>query len=634
MRPEDAFSGFSPSANEPLIEPIAPTEPAEPDRPAASMLQGDRLPPLGPASHLPADVPVARITPLSTTAQAAPAPVTPVAQGAAAPAAPLAAVVPHDSALSPARVTPLAQASPAAPAPLTPQTAYPRPAPDDRAFHFSPQANAGANALPPQEPAMHGASVWPEGSAMNGAPLPPQHTAMNGAPLPPQGFAGNGAPVPPQHTAMNGAPVPPQGSAAAAAEPRQPEAPPPPPAPSLTNEQVTGHTASLWKYLPIPENEPDRMPEYLNQSYSLPGSRVTAARVRGKKHKHEGTNCDDWYEVANLGDLTIVAVSDGAGSKKFSRVGARESCKAAVGYLVQTFRKVLAEKPDFRGNLSLELNNPKFMEACSQLAGIVQQSVLRAFDAVETAYYSRLTDAAYARVLNRDLQFKDLSGTLLISVLVPVQPATHEHLVVSCQIGDGMIALINSKGPFDNSLKLMGVADSGDFAGETDFLTSEQTKAREKLQNRTKITRCVSDRLMVMTDGVADDYYPNDPEMRRLYFDLILNGILDSGAGSLNHAALTAEQARLFKKIPDPVTYPWVNDQAVLVTLQYTSRICAALNLTLADLWKDPTVLELARLELEELGRVPDRSDRLRVWLDNYVERGSFDDRTLVVVQM
>ncbi|NLI21461.1 MAG: hypothetical protein GX418_07945 [Clostridiales bacterium] len=622
-------------ANEPLIEPVAPTEPAEPGRPAAPAFQAAKLPPLGPAAQHPSEAPVARITPLTPITQATPpAPVTPVAQGPAAPAAPLIAVVPHDPALSPARVTPLAQAAPAAPAPLTPQNAYPRPGMEGDPYRPTAQGTGSGAPVPPQGYAASGAPVPPQGYAGNGAPVPPQGYAASGAPVPPQGYAASGAPMPPQGYAASGAPVPPQGSAPAVAEPQQPEAQAPSPAPSLTNEQVTGHTASLWKYLPIPEDEPDRMPEYLSQSYALPGSRVLAARVRGKKHKHEGTNCDDWYEVANLGDITIIAVSDGAGSKKFSRVGARESCKAAVGYLVQTFRRTLAEKPDLRGTLSLEPNNPKFMEACSLLAGIVQQSVLRAFDAVETAYYSRLTDAAYARVLNRDLQFKDLSGTLLISVLVPVQPATHEHLVISCQIGDGMIALINTKGPMENSLRLMGVADSGDFSGETDFLTSEQTKAREKLQNRTKITRCVSDRLLVMTDGVADDYYPNDPEMRRLYFDLVLNGILDSGAGSLNHAALSAEQARLFKKIPDPVTYPWVNDQSVQVTLQYTSRICAALNLTLADLWKDPTVLELARLELEEMGKVPDRSDRLRVWLDNYVERGSFDDRTLVVVQM
>ena len=112
---------------------------------------------------------------------------------------------------------------------------------------------------------------------------------------------------------------------------------------ALSNEEVTGHTANLWKYLPIPSHEPEPVPEYINGTVKFPGSKVVAARVRGKKHKHEGTNCDDWYEVANYERMTFIAVSDGAGSKKFSRIGARESCKAAIGFLVSSFEKLFTD---------------------------------------------------------------------------------------------------------------------------------------------------------------------------------------------------------------------------------------------------------------------------------------------------
>ena len=40
----------------------------------------------------------------------------------------------------------------------------------------------------------------------------------------------------------------------------------------------------------------------------------------------------------------------------------------------------------------------------------------------------------------------------------------------------------------------------------------------------------------------------------------------------------------------------------------------------------------LAKAKLEEDEKLSDPGERLKVWLDNYVERGSFDDRTLVVV--
>lgn len=403
---------------------------------------------------------------------------------------------------------------------------------------------------------------------------------------------------------------------------------------ALSNEQVTGHTAALWKYLPIPSNEPDPVPEYINGTINFPGSRVIAARVRGKKHKHEGSNCDDWYEAAHYGRITFIAVSDGAGSKKFSRIGARESCKAAVGFLVSSFEKLFADKPELKEYLALSLADAKCMEACGVLAGVVQQSVIKAYEAVEAAFYSRKTNLEYEKVLGRGLLFKDLSGTLLITVLIPVSETTKEHLVISCQIGDGMIAILNSEGEFSNSMKLMGVPDSGDFSGETDFLTSPQMKNIETLQLRTKITRTVVDTVLVMSDGVADDYYPNETQMRRLYFDLIVNGILDRSFKPLSISELTQAQMKLFKRIPDPLVYPWVNDQNVKVPIQYTNRILESTGLTLEDLWKDPTALNLARLELDENEKKTDLSEKLKIWLDNYVERGSFDDRTLVVVTM
>lgn len=402
----------------------------------------------------------------------------------------------------------------------------------------------------------------------------------------------------------------------------------------LSNEEVTGHTASLWKYFPVPLREPEPVPEYINGTVEFPGSKVVAARVRGKKHKHEGTNCDDWYEVANYERMTFVAVSDGAGSKKFSRIGARESCKAAVGFLVSSFEKLFTDKPELKEHLMLALTDPKCMEACGVLAGVVQQSVIKAHEAVEAAFYSRKTNSEYDKILGRGLQFKDLSGTLLIAVLIPICEITKEHLVISCQIGDGMIVILNSEGEFSNSMKLMGVPDSGDFSGETDFLTSSQMKNIETLQHRTKISRTVIDTVMVMSDGVADDYFPNETQMRRLYFDLIVNGILEKPSKPISVATLTQAQMKLLKRIPDPLVYPWVNDQNVKIPIQYTNRILESTGLTLEDLWNDPTALKLARLELGENEKNTDLSEKLKVWLDNYVERGSFDDRTLVVVTM
>lgn len=398
----------------------------------------------------------------------------------------------------------------------------------------------------------------------------------------------------------------------------------------LTNEEVTGYTAGLWKYIPVPENEPDPVPEYITKTEQLAGGEITAARVRGKKHKHDGSYCDDWFETADYRDMIFTAVSDGAGSKKFSRVGAREACKAAVGYLVSSFKNAFEEDPSLSENIKLELSDEECMKACGVLANIVQQSVIKAYEAVEAAFYSRMTDKKYSDILGRDIQLKDFSATLLITVIIPIG-ASEEKLVISCQVGDGMIALLNSKGVFENSLKLMGKPDSGDFSGETDFLTSPQMTDIQSLQARTKISRSVFDTVFVMTDGVADDYFPNETGIRRLYYDLIINGVIKTASG--RQMKLTPQNIGILKKIPDPLVYPWVNDKNIRTAVQYTNRICASLGISLEDIWNDLSILELAKLEMPS-DENTDAGEKLKIWLDNYVERGSFDDRTLVIIRI
>ena len=81
----------------------------------------------------------------------------------------------------------------------------------------------------------------------------------------------------------------------------------------LLKDEVIEHPAHMWKYFPVPENQPEPFPEYKTLNLELPECSIIASRVRGKKHKHEGTNCDDWFEVSNYGKIACIAVADGAG---------------------------------------------------------------------------------------------------------------------------------------------------------------------------------------------------------------------------------------------------------------------------------------------------------------------------------
>ena len=85
-------------------------------------------------------------------------------------------------------------------------------------------------------------------------------------------------------------------------------------------------------------------------------------------------------------------------------------------------------------------------------------------------------------MLTRRLVVEDLSATLLVAVHTSVRVQGREQsLVVACQIGDGVVAGLDPRG----GVVLLGAPDSGDYSGETDFLTSRRQLEPANLQRKT-----------------------------------------------------------------------------------------------------------------------------------------------------
>ena len=395
---------------------------------------------------------------------------------------------------------------------------------------------------------------------------------------------------------------------------------------ALSDEAVLAHTASLWQYHPVPQDEPDATPEYKTEEKRIGTAEFVAARVRGKKHKHEATNCDDWFAVAAVSDIAVLAVSDGAGSKRFSRVGARAASEAAVGSIYEQLRTLDAASAKNRAAFALPMSDAAFGEACARLGAALHTGVLDARRAVLAAFHERCGQEAYTKHLGRDLALSDFAATLLVTVAVPV-PELGEVLVLSCQVGDGITCAINTHAPYGKAVKLLGKPDSGDFSGETDFLTSEAMADIASLQRRTLVTRGAYDLILTMTDGVADDYF-NEQEMHRLYLDLVANGIVPGAQGT---ATFTRAEVEFLRSLPQPTTFPWVNDKEQHIALQYASHMCREIPTTEECLWQNAHVLALAA-EDTSLKGVASHAERLKIWLDNYVTRASFDDRTLALL--
>jgi serine/threonine protein phosphatase PrpC len=383
-------------------------------------------------------------------------------------------------------------------------------------------------------------------------------------------------------------------------------------------------TANMWRYLPVPVT-PEPHSEYDSQYAVLPGCKVTGARVRGKKHNHDGSNCDDWFEIGFVNDLTVVAVADGAGSKKFARIGAKTASQAAVSYIISNLSEINDFHSTFDGDLKKEVTSSEYADVCGYFANIIQKSFNFAKKEMEKALNIRKDNPEYK--LNHPLELSDFSTTLLVALVIPLEmEKSKENIVITVQVGDGAIAALDTKAKFDNSVRILSnEEDKSKYAGETEFITSSNVLNLNELMLRTKVYRGKADIIMLMTDGVADDYFPYEDGIKRLYLDLLANMIFTNR----RHVSDT----KISRIIPRPSGYPWVNDPTVKIFLQYVSKLCEKLDVPLSYIWTNQGILSYYTRYVTP-AKVKDRGDRLQMWLDNYVQRGSFDDRTLVILNL
>ncbi|MDJ1182951.1 PP2C family serine/threonine-protein phosphatase [Roseofilum casamattae] len=407
-----------------------------------------------------------------------------------------------------------------------------------------------------------------------------------------------------------------------------------------------------WNYLPIPEDEPECHDESYAQSEVSPDRlKLIGARVRGKMHKHNGTNCDDWFEFAVSGHCTIIAVADGAGSKKFSRIGAKVSCQTAVKYLSEKLRFLKIPSKGNKEELIAALDRNEQWVFPEQGIDYIQQKLHKAMELAhqavakkadeckeQTSYFISL-NKGYAVEAGRRPEIKDFACTLLLAVHTTVQVAETEYnLVLSCQVGDGTIAAISAEG----TASVLSKPDSGEYAGQTEFITSKSAIDPEILTSKVSVFAGRLKTLMVMTDGVADDYFPSNPGMLELYGNLALNRILplpqpndEEIERELSETELISrgKVREVLEKFHLPEQVMTANGSAE-INISDLSHYAQVLGRSSSEVTNNSTLLWTGAnvIPIDDNYQNQSRAERLETWLNFYYRRGSFDDRTLVIL--
>lgn len=260
---------------------------------------------------------------------------------------------------------------------------------------------------------------------------------------------------------------------------------------------------SLWRVLPSDQSDRFWKPDLDSDSgqYCFTEAEIHAASRRGRSHEHEGLFRDDDFEVGRH-DATgwnLIAVGDGAGSASYSRRGSQIACRVAVEALGRWLSGDRLNLLTEAVRIAVEMGSEK------ELRGQVYSWFAGA------ALEARKAIAAEAEAFPGEASIRDFATTLLLAA---VRQVGSKWVVITMSIGDGGIGLYRA----GSEVRVLCTPDSGEFSGQTVFLTSPAALSTgEAIASRQHIA-VVSDftALVLMTDGITDPKFPTESSLADL----------------------------------------------------------------------------------------------------------------------
>ena len=268
-----------------------------------------------------------------------------------------------------------------------------------------------------------------------------------------------------------------------------------------TTLYVNADPKSLWRN--IPSNSNSHFWKCDDAMGSIAGEYdIVAARVRGRSHAHIGSCCDDDFGIEKIDGLVpayIAVVSDGAGSAAYSRFGSKLAVDAA--------QKVLSSSLQSEASLQFVQKQIDTDADEASWQDYVQTLLSRAAYQAYTAQYE-------AAKLHADViqDVKQLACTLIIGMSLKLP--NKKWLIGAYWVGDGAIAIYNSE---EGSVNILGESDSGEFSGQTCFLSKEEVEL-ERLYSRIVYRIVEGDHaLILMTDGVSDPKFDSEQALHQIH---------------------------------------------------------------------------------------------------------------------
>jgi serine/threonine protein phosphatase PrpC len=271
-----------------------------------------------------------------------------------------------------------------------------------------------------------------------------------------------------------------------------------PAAPSFRKEVkiiINPNPKSLWKDLPSDADGQYAKEDNASSSGAFCNRKIIIGSKRGRSHAHEGRYRDDDFTFINdtATGWGIVVVADGAGSAKYSRKGSQIACHTVADYF-------------------LNANENRFTALDAPVAAFLADRNDETQKNLSTCFVEHIGKAAFAaqaaireESITANAEIRDFATTLIFAVMKHFEAG---YVIGSFWVGDGGIGIFDRG---KSAVTVLGTPDSGEFAGQTRFLTQSDIFANNAYVGRIKM-KIVDDftALVLMTDGITDPKFQTD----------------------------------------------------------------------------------------------------------------------------
>ena len=261
---------------------------------------------------------------------------------------------------------------------------------------------------------------------------------------------------------------------------------------------------TLWKAL---EPDPELPYQKSHSDYKRIEQEIatlTAGRIRGRSHAQKALFCDDDFKIAFDEIWGFVGiVCDGAGSSKFSREASRVISSNVAKHFLAHIRLLNPESlKNFLRAWHRNENNDKILEGqywATKWSDIFRD---RIFTTVLNESLTDLEDTVAKSPRAEGRNPKDFYTTLLFFWAFPVD---ENWFLFSYQVGDGAMAVKDG-----NKFVLLNVPDSGEYSGQTKFLTKDLFTPKE-ISDRCRFGFYSNlSSVWACSDGISDPKFSSD----------------------------------------------------------------------------------------------------------------------------